>query len=107
MANRSFSDAERRKILSEYLSRTETVASLLQRYSLSQSTFYSWLSKERKGNSNNRVEQRPAVVNMLPVLRSAPERTGSVGLTLCKGMSLQFSSDASADYVAHIVKALL
>ena len=105
MAKRSFTDAERQRILSEYHHRSEPVSNLLRRYSIHQSTLYYWLNNERK----NKVSEtrKELSVSMLPVVSSAPSTIDHVELVLPKGMSLQFSIGASADYVASIVKALV
>jgi transposase-like protein len=105
MAKRSFTDAERQGILLEYHRRTEPVSDLLRRYSINQSTLYYWLNNERKSKVGETHKEAP--ITMLPVVSSLPSAINRVELALPKGMSLQFSIGASADYVASIVKALV
>jgi transposase-like protein len=105
MAKRSFTDAERQKILLEYHQRSEPVSDLLRKHNINQSTLYYWLSNERKSKTTEIRKEAP--VMMLPVLSSGLNIIDSVELRLPKGMRLQFSTGASADYVASIVKALV
>jgi transposase-like protein len=105
MAKRSFTDAERQKILLAYYQRAEPVNDLLRKYAINQSTLYYWLSNERKNKASDKRKEAP--LTMLPVVSSALNIIDSVELMLPKGMRLQFSMGASADYVASIVKALV
>lgn len=89
---------EWRRVIAEYRSSKETVNTFCIRHKINSSTLYYQLAKEK--------ESQPGPVKILPVVSPIKKPGSNVELLLQRGMSLRFSPDASAHYVADIIKAL-
>lgn len=89
---------EWRKLLAEYRSSKETVNTFCKRHKINSSTLYYQLAKEK--------ESQPGPMKILPVVSPVKMAVNTVELLLQRGMILRFSPDASAHYVADIIKAL-
>lgn len=87
------------RLIAEYSNSKETVSAFCLRNGISDSAFYYWQAKTK--------QKKPEPVKMLPVVTPDAKPTNIVELVMPKGLSLRFSPDTSAHYVAGILKALI
>ena len=89
---------EKQRLLAEHRQSNESIESFCKRRNISLSSFSRWRSKEKRSN--------PEAIRLLPVISLEQKQQEAVELMMPKGMSLRFSQDASARYIADIIKAI-
>lgn len=87
------------RLIAEYQRSNETMRAFCLRNSISDSALYYWLAKTKKNE--------PAPIKMLQVVSAEAKPINVVELVMPKGFCLRFSPDASAHYIAGIIKALV
>lgn len=93
------SQEEWQRLLADYRSSKESVGVFCKRHKISDSSLYSWLSKDK--------EPLTRQISMLPVIASdAKDNVDRTELVMPKGIILRFSMGTSARYLADVIKAL-
>ena len=87
-------------LIAEYQRSNETMSAFCLRNQISDSALYYWLAKTKH-------KKQPAAIKMVPVVTADAKSANIVELVMPKGLSLRFSPDASAYYIAGIIKALV
>ena len=87
------------RLIAEYQHSNESMSAFCLRNQISNSALYYWLVKTK--------QKKPAPIKMLPVVSAETKPTNIVELVMPKGLCLRFSPDASAHYIAGIIKALV